>query len=43
MERHEVIQLRVSPTEKKEMEVKSKSIGMTVSEWIRKLAKEWKK
>ena len=43
MERHEVIQLRVSPVEKKDMEAKSKSIGMSVSEWLRKLAAEWKR
>ena len=42
MERHEVIQIRVSPIEKKDMEEKSKSIGMTVSEWLRKLAVEWR-
>ena len=43
MERHQVIQLRVSPVEKKDMEKKSSSIGMTVSEWLRKIAEEWKK
>jgi hypothetical protein len=43
MERHQVIQLRVSPEEKLGMEKKSKSIGMTLSEWLRKIANEWKK
>jgi antitoxin component of RelBE/YafQ-DinJ toxin-antitoxin module len=43
MERHQVIQLRVSPAEKADAEKKSASIGMGLSDWIRKLMKEWKK
>lgn len=43
MERNEVIQMRVSPKEKAEMGEKARSIGMTVSEWLRKLAMEWRR
>jgi hypothetical protein len=42
MERDETIQIRVSPQEKADMAAKSGAIGMSVSEWLRKLAKEWK-
>lgn len=42
MERNELIQMRVSPSEKKDMIAKSKSVGMGISTWLRKLALEWK-
>jgi antitoxin component of RelBE/YafQ-DinJ toxin-antitoxin module len=41
MERDRIIQLRVSPVEKSEAERKAASIGMTLSEWIRKVMREW--
>ena len=43
MERHKVIQIRVSPKEKGDMTAKAKSIGLSISEWLRKIAKEWAK
>ena len=42
MERTEVIQIRVTPVEKRNMAEKAAAIKMTVSEWLRKVAREAK-
>lgn len=44
MERHQLIQMRVTPEEKKRYELAAKKLFLSLSEWLRKVAdKEVKK